>query len=209
MSRPARALLLALAIGVALGALIGVGARMARTMPADGPLVASLGAPWLVIAFAAGALAGGRGMAALAGATTVVTGTLTYYALYALAGGGGRYALIMTVAWSGAGAAVAAGFGCAGSAWRRARAPLGRAATAGIVAGALVGEAVLLGVEWASPWAERALVTELLAGLLIAVVLAPGRRVVALIFTAAAAGVFVIGEGLVRETLRAAGWVGA
>ena len=115
----------------------------------------------------------------------------------------------MTVAWSGAGAAVAAGFAYAGSAWRRARAPLGRAATAGIVAGALVGEAVLLGVEWASPWAERALVTELLAGLLIAVVLAPGRRVVALIFTAAAAGVFVIDEGLVRGTLRAAGWVGA
>lgn len=211
IDRSLRSLLAALAVGLTLGVLLGVGVRIARTMPAEGPLIASLGAPWLVVAFIAGFLAGGRWAAALAGATTVVIGTLTYYALYVLttAGGGARYALIMTVAWSAAGAGVAAGFGYAGSAWRRARAPLGRAATGAIVAGALVGEAVLLRAEWASSSAQRALMTELLAGLTVALVLAPGRRLVALILTAGAAGLFVIGEGVVRETLRAAGWVGA
>jgi hypothetical protein len=78
-----------------------------------------------------------------------------------------------------------------------------------MVGGALIGEALLLRVEWASRSAERALAAELIAGVAVALLLAPGRRVLALLLTGVAAGVFVLGEGLVRETLRAAGWVGA
>lgn len=211
MGEKVRPLLVAIAVGVALGALVGVGARVARTMPAEGPLLASLGAPWLVMAFAAGALAGGRWPGALAGAATIVTGTLTYYVLYTLmsAGAGAHYAMAMIIAWSAAGGLVAAGFGYAGSAWRRARGPLGRAAAAAMVGGALIGEALLLRVEWASRSAERALAAELIAGVAVALLLAPGRRVLALLLSGVAAGVFVLGEGVVRETLRAAGWVGA
>jgi hypothetical protein len=210
MRRDRRKLLGSLATGIALGVGIGVAARLARTQPAA-TWWASLGGPWLTMAFAAGALTGGRRRAALAGAAAIVAGTVTYYALMVAttSGGAARYAAAMVVAWSLAGAAIGAFFGRAGAAWRRGRASWARLAGAATLGGALIGEAVLLQAAWDSPWAQRALMLELTAGVTAAVVLARDRRAAGLALSLGAAGVFLVAEVAVRETLRVAGWVGA
>lgn len=205
-----RLLLGPVATGLALGVVLGVVARVARAVP-DATWWASLGGPWLAMAFAAGALAPGRRRAALAGATAIVAGTVTYYILMAAMAGAAsaRYAVAMIVAWSLAGAAIGAFFGRAGAAWRRGRAAFARTAGAATLGGALIGEALLLRVAWDSPWAQRALLLELAAGALAAVALARDRRVAGLVLAVGAAGVFIAAEAVVRETLRAAGWAGA
>lgn len=209
---------LPLAAAVAFGLAVGMAARYGHGVPGDAYWLASLGGPWLVAAFAAGALAPGRRLAALAGAATIVVGTLAYYGSVAAYHGvtqlhlplqGARYGVLMAIAWSAAGLAVGAAFGTAGVLWRRGGRSLWSAAGAAALAGALVGEALLLQAAWDSPWAQRVLAAELAAGLLVAAVLARGRRAAALALTPPFAGVFLVAEGLVRDTLRAAGWAGA
>lgn len=84
-----------------------------------------------------------------------------------------------------------------------------RAAGASALAGALIGEALLLQGVWPQLWAQRVLALELASGILIAFTLSKGRRLASLILSAAAAGVFALAESTVRDTLRAAGWAGA
>jgi hypothetical protein len=210
--------LLALAASLALGVAVGLGAQAGHHVPGDAYWMASLGGPWLVVAFVAGAIADRRAWGALAGAATIVTGTLTYYwtvllyhgiMLAPLDPGRERYGVVMSIGWSAAGTAVGAAFGYAGALWRRGGATLSAAAGAATLAGALVGEALLLRAAWDSPWAQRVLTLELAAGLAVALLLARGRRAAALAFTLAAAGVFIVAEAFVRDTLRAAGWNGA
>lgn len=211
---PAVGLLASLALGVAVGFAARAGHELAR----EPYWMASLGGPWLVAAFAAGALAGDRRVAALAGAATIVTGTFTYYSLLAVYHGvmylsiptaHADYGVAMTIGWSAAGLAIGAGFGAAGALWRRGGASLWAAGGAAALGGALAGEALLLHAAWSSPWAQRVLALELATGVVVAVALARGRRAAALALTIPFAAVFVVCAGVVRETLRAAGWAGA
>jgi hypothetical protein len=204
-------LLHTLLIGIACGLAVGLGARVARHVPPEGYWWASLGAPWFVAAFAAGALARDRAQGALAGGLAIVAGTAGYYAVSLLDWGprGHHYVAVMVVAWSFAGAGAGALFGWAGAVWRRKRSSGGGLPAVALVSGALVGEALLLHRVWASPWAERVLGVELLAGLAIALVLSARHRIAGLVLTGVAACSFAAAEQVARETLRAVGWVGA
>src|SRR4051812_8645801 len=63
--------------GVALGAVT----RLAHDLPPEWQFIAKVGVPWLLVAFAVGAMAGGSGRAAIAGAGSLVVAVLAYYAL--------------------------------------------------------------------------------------------------------------------------------
>jgi len=80
---------------------------------------ASLGALWLLAAFAVGALSGRRRGAA-AGALALVTGVCTYYGLMWLVEGRATagYAVPMTLLWGLAAVAVGGLFGHLGGLWR-------------------------------------------------------------------------------------------
>ena len=69
--------LVGLLASVVFGVAIGFAARAGHELAREPYWIASLGGAWLVAAFAAGALARHRWPAALAGAATIVTGTLT------------------------------------------------------------------------------------------------------------------------------------
>ncbi|MBJ7331894.1 MAG: hypothetical protein JHC95_18505, partial [Solirubrobacteraceae bacterium] len=75
----------------------------------------------------------------------LVVGTGTYYvAMVAISGGGSLgYAVVVGVAWGAAALFIGAAFGLAGGLWRGRDDLLGTAAAA-LLAGALVGEAVVL-----------------------------------------------------------------
>jgi uncharacterized protein DUF6518 len=208
---------LGLAAGLALGVSVGFASQAGHHLPGDAYWLASLGGPWLVAAFVAGALARRTAWGAVAGAATIVVGTLTYYwtvviyhglMLSPIAPGRERYGVVMTIGWSVAGTAVGAAFGYAGALWRRGGASLATAAGAAALAGALVGEALLLGAVWDDAWPRRVLTLELAAGVVAALALPRRRHVAALALALAATGVFIVAEAFVRHTLRAAGWAG-
>jgi Family of unknown function (DUF6518) len=212
--------LLAVAATLGLGVAVGFSARAGHYLDGDAYWAASLGGPWLVAAFLAGAVAERWGWGALAGATAIVVGTLTYYWSVAVYHGltltldgplvldRARYGVVMTIGWCAAGVAVGAAFGLAGVAWRRGGSSLTAIAGVAALAGALIGEALLLRSLWTDPWAQRVLELELVAGLAAAVVLTR-RRAATLTLAIVAAGGFALAEQFVRETLRAAGWAGA
>ncbi len=204
--------------GLLLGVLVGVAARYAHTLPGEAYWLASLGGPWLAAAFAAGALARTRGEAIAAGAVAIVAGTLAYYSVFALHHAvselslptqGMRYGAAMAVAWSAAGLAIGGGFGAAGFVWRRGGRSVAAAAGAAALAGALIGEALLLQAIWDASWAQPVLAAELIAGVAAVLLLARGRRATALALTPGFAIACLAFEAAVRETLRAAGWAGA
>ena len=168
----------------------------------------ALGGPWLLGAFVAGVLSGGRREGALAGALAIVAGTAVYYAIFHFVEGTASlfYAVAAGVGWSVAGAVVGALFGYAGGLWKEGGWP--QAIAAGILAGGLLAESALLWQTWEGDSAQRAIVIQaVIAG---GLALALSRRVALTASVAAGAfGVLYVGELMVRELLRTSGWAGA
>src|SRR5262245_43958949 len=102
-----------------------------------GRWLTALGAPWLLVGFAAGAIAARDRLArgALAGAVALILGVVAYYIDDAILHQSHLYDAAMTVAWSAAAAPVGAIAGAAGaSVWKRPAAGL-------LPAAALIAEA--------------------------------------------------------------------
>jgi len=189
--------------GVLLGAMgRGVDQFEARTIH----WFSALGAPWLLAAFVIGAFVGRRRLGAAAGAGALAIGSLSYYAIFHFVEHkmGGFTSGAVGLAWAVGGIPAGAVFGWAGAAWWQRRGPLSTAA----VAGALLGEALLLQSIWHRPLAMRVLVIEAIAGVLCALLLTRERSR-ALAMTAGVALLVVVAELVLRETARAAGWSGA
>jgi len=206
-----RALLAALA-AVPLGVALGSAGQLIDRVH-DGLMWAgALGVPWLVVAFAAGAVARERAAGVVAGAVTIVVGTGTYYALHVAASMQLRVApVVIATGWALAGIACGGVFGWAGAEWRRRRGEgLAAAAAAAAIGGALVGEALLLSREWSGRAAEAVLAAELVAGALLPLLLVRRRFVVAAVaLTAVFAVAMGLAEAEVRAALRDIGWRGA
>jgi hypothetical protein len=205
-SRAARAVLIALGFGVALGFL----EQSLRHSSPPLPWLTALGVPWLATAFVVGALVRGRRRAPIAAAATLVFAVITYYLVMRLTAGHTTtgYVLRVGAAWSVAAAAAGAGFGALGAAWR-ARARRETLATAAI-SGAFAGEALLLLDTWHSRAAQTVLAWELVVGMALPFVLSRRRRLArALALTAAVALALAGAEAGVREAMRSAGWAGA
>jgi hypothetical protein len=206
-TRPAPAAAVAvLACALALGG----GMQIAEPLLGLPNSVSALGAPWLVCAFAVGALAARVPAGAAAGAALLVAGTGLYYAalVYGYGGSELRYAVTMTLVWGAAAALGGAGMGALGAAWRDAtgtRAVL----LAALPAAALAGEAVLLLLSWDE--GAGALAAELLMAAALLCLLS--RRRVPLPAAALAATVLAVvfagAEAEIRDVMRAAGWHGA
>lgn len=171
----------------------------------------ALGGPWLLGAFLAGALAGGRRQGAFAGATAIVAGTAVYYAIFHWVehATGLFYAAAAGVGWSIVGAVIGGLFGWAGALWREpGRA---RAVAAGLMSGGLLAESLLLSQVWDAGAAQRAVLVQLAVAGLLAVVLTGRARLAPVTLTVAtvSAGALFAGELVVRELLRTSGWAGA
>jgi Family of unknown function (DUF6518) len=202
-------------IGVAVlvaGGLLGGGMQVAERVFGLPNSVSALGAPWLVCAFAVGALIRGRVAATVAGASLLGIGTALYYAaiVYAYGSSSAGYAAAMTVAWGALAAAGGGGMALAGSLWRDAtgwRAAL----LAAPPAAALIGEAALLSRSWEGDAGAMALSGEVLAAVALLLALTWGRvRLThATVMTCVMAVAFAVVEAEVRGVMRAAGWHGA
>jgi len=209
-----RAVALAVVVGVALGIVGQTGSDLHPGMR----WVVALGVPWLVTAFVAGALLGGRVRGAFAGATALVVGTLAYYALRVLLGGGGPLELEglalrggpVVIGWCVAAVFGGAVFGLAGALWRRGG-TVAHVAGAALVSGALVGEALLLIGEWAGRGARLVLTAELALGAALPFLITRRRVLIlpALALTAVVAVTVGVAEDGVRDALREVGWRGA
>lgn len=199
--------LLVLAAGLALGGL----GRLIDYLPPPLPRTASLGAPWLVGAFAVGAIVGRPARGALAAGLALPLGVGVYYVL--MLGVEGRadplYASVMTIGWSLVAAGAGALLGWAGGAWR-AGGRGGRRFGAAAVGAVLLGEALALSALWTSRPARALLAAELALGALLPLLLVRGReRIAAGALAVLLALVVAAGETGVRDVMRAAGWAGA
>jgi hypothetical protein len=200
-----------IAIAAALltaAALVGIAAQLGDAAPGVPSRATALGAPWLVAAFATGALLRGAPAAALGGAVLLAGGTVAYYATQLALTGHVRALSVGGIAlgWALAGLAAGAAMGALGAMWRTAtRVP---ALLAAVPAAALVGEAVLLAGEWER---RRLLAAELLLGAVLLPLCARRRASLpaATLAACALAVAFAGAEAEVREAMRAAGWRGA
>jgi hypothetical protein len=189
---------------------LGGGMQVAEPLLGLPNSLSALGAPWLVCAFAVGALIARPAMAAAAGAALLASATGLYYA--ALVYGYGEseldYATTMALVWGIAAGVAGGGMALAGSLWREAR---GRRAVVlgGLPAAALAGEAALLAVSWGG--AAVALAAELALAIAVLCVLTWNRTSVrsALFGAAVLAVCFAGAEAGLRDVMRAAGWHGA
>jgi Family of unknown function (DUF6518) len=215
---PWRPLLLALTAAAGLGLAGRIAVRAGAALPhghaiqSVGHTAVALGAPWLAVAWAVGAMAGSRRLGAAGGAAALVLGTGAWYLLSIVAAASGwavvSYALPVAAAWGIVSLAAGAVFGFAGGVWRDGN-RLARGASVALLSGALAGEALLLMRTWSGRAADAVLAAELASGL--AVLLLARRRVPLGITLAlfALATVLVSGtEGVVRDALRLAGWGG-
>jgi Family of unknown function (DUF6518) len=204
---------LGILIVVGCGVGIGLAGQAGDQVPGAPAYITALGAPWMLLAFALGALCRKPLLGALAGGAALVIGTEAYY-LALIAETDGKtifYATAMGIGWGGA-AAVAGGLAGAVGGWWRSECSEHERSVAGALPGALLtGEALLLSQEWTAPGARALIAAELMAGLgLLWIHIGTSRRV--LIAGAAACALtmaVVLGEHSVRETLHAAGWNGA
>ncbi|HEX6388785.1 MAG TPA: DUF6518 family protein [Solirubrobacteraceae bacterium] len=210
--------LIAVVVVAAVG--LGIGGRVlvhasgelphGASFEALGRTVVALGAPWLVVAWGVGAIAGDRLRGALAGGIVLALGTAAWYWLSIATGGRAvvLYAVPLTVLWGAVGLAAGAAFGFAGALWRSGDARL-RAFGLAPAAGALAGEAVLLSSQWGGRAAAVVLALEAAAAVAL---LVAGRRHAPLLLTVAcfcvATAATAQAEDGVRDTLRAAGWAG-
>jgi Family of unknown function (DUF6518) len=220
---PWRPVWLALAAAAVLGVAGRVAVHAGASLPhghainAIGHTAVALGAPWLAVAWAVGAVAGSRARGAAGGAAALMLGTGGWYLLTVTAAAIGwqqsgwaaaSYAAPVAVAWGAVALGAGAVFGFAGAAWRDGNG-LVRSAAVALLSGALAGEAVLLLQEWSGRAAHVVLAAEFAAGFGL---LALGRRrtpwgLTLVLFTIATLAVSET-EGAVREALRLTGWGG-
>jgi hypothetical protein len=196
----------AVAGGVAIG-LIGRASVQTTEVIA---WTSRLGAPWLVTAFAVGAVVGERRRGALAGGAALAIGTAVYYFVFHFVEHriGLGYALVVGAAWALVGVGIGGAFGYAGAAWR-ARDRWARIVAIAALGGALAGEAVLLMTRWDDPTAHAILLAELALGALIPFTFARRREwpaALALGMTFAVTAIVL--EAYARAALRVVGWGG-
>lgn len=195
---------------LACALLLGGGMQIAEPLLGLPNSVSALGAPWLVCAFAVGALCTRRRIGAAAGAALLVAGTGLYYAalVYGYGDSALGYAVTMTLAWGAVAAVAGAGMGALGALWRDAT---GRRALllGSLPAAALAGEAVLLRASWGAGAAALALEV-LIAAVLLGLLTWRRAPLPAAVLTASLlAVVFAGAEAELRDVMRAAGWHGA
>jgi hypothetical protein len=211
-----RVVALALAGAVALGIAGRLAVHVGGDLPHGAALSAlgrsfvALGAPWLAVAWTLGFFSGSRYRGAWAGGIALSLGTVSWYLLTVLTGGAAAapYAVPLAFAWGLVALPAGALFGFAGAAWRDGNVVERAFAVAGL-AGALAGEALLLGREWTGRAADFALYAEMVVA--VALLWAarrktPLRLTVALFALAAIA--MAGAEHAVRDGLRLAGWAG-
>jgi len=198
-----------LAIALLVLAAVGWGvAGHAMDQSRAGVWVSALGAPWLVLAFAAGVVTRTHRRAGLAGATFLLLAVGAYYVPFVVVdSGAARYAVKIGLAWGAVAAVLGALFAVAGATWIQDPRSRSGAIAAAVPGGALAGEALLLRTQWHSAGAPEALRIELGAAVVLAALTA--RRPLAL--TAAVLAVVTAGIAAdeLRDLLRAAGWQGA
>lgn len=208
---PSVSLPVAALAAMALGLLLGLGAQVAGDLRPGLGWLGALGGPWLATAFAAGALTTQARTAAVAGALALGTGTAVYYAAMVGTAGPGAlgYAVVVGTAWGLVALAVGATFGAAGGLWR-AHDDLRSAGSAALLAGALVGEAVILATVWDARPALLVIGAQLGAGLTLPLVLLrpASLRLLALALALGLAVVCGAAEAELRDALRAVGWAG-
>jgi Family of unknown function (DUF6518) len=194
------------------GALLGGGVQVAEGVFGVPNAPTALGAPWLVAAFAVGALIPGRITAGLAGALLLGTGTGLYYAAIVVAYGRNRaeYATVMAALWGCAAGIAGAGMALIGCAWRSASG-VRAALLAAVPAAALAGEAALLWTTWNGAVAGATLAAELACGIAVLLLLSWRRAPLGQVLASAVAlsFAFAVVEAEVRDFMRAAGWHGA
>lgn len=202
-----------LGIAVVTGVGLGLAARAGDRAPGLAHDLTALGGPWLAVAFAVGVAPARLRVGAATGATCLVTGVLTYYALMwqveHLAGP--QYAVPVALAWVAAAAALGAAFGALGAGWRAGRGDARSVRCAALLAGALLGEALLAHALWTRPAAEQAVALQALVAVALLVALVPRPRGVALALPllVGATGTSAVLAHVVRETARTVGWAGA
>jgi hypothetical protein len=196
--------LIAVAAGIAFGALM----RMSRHASTPIPKIGSLGVPWLALAFAVGALERERRRAAGAAAITLASAVGTYYfsEWYVEGRATFGYAVRMGLLWSLGAALAGAGFGILGAAWR---ARVGSVVAVAVLSGAFAGEAVLLLGTWHSAAAQLVLTCELALGAALPFVLARRREIAPALGLAVVVALTLAGTELaIRGAMHAAGWAG-
>lgn len=212
------ALLAAVLLGTAArlaggSGLLALAGPLAEPAGRLGPWVVALGAPWLAVAWAMGALARRPVPAAAVGALVLAGGTGAWYALTVWTHGraGLSYALPVWFWWTIAAVAAGAAFGVAGALWRSGPSGFARAFGVAVLSGALIGEAMLLQFLWDGRAARAVLTVELLAGIVApALLLRRSRELLplALVLTVVLAVLAAVAEDAVREALRGVGWGG-
>jgi hypothetical protein len=137
-----------LAIALALGVALGLLSLLGDGLPVDTPMIvlvalANAASPWLVTAFAAGAIARDRSRGALSGALALSVAVATYYGGIAIRSVAPSDLGVVWAAWIGVALIAGLAFGVAGGAWRSRRSPLAVA----VLAGALLAEAAYRFIE--------------------------------------------------------------
>jgi uncharacterized protein DUF6518 len=192
-----------IAVTLAAAVLLGVSGQIGghHGPGVDTGVLFALGGPWIVTAFAVGALT----RSWVAGSAACAISVPVYYlAMVVLrAGGAAQYALWMTILWGATAVACGALFGWLGQRSRRSEG--WHSASYALLGGTLAGEALLF-LAVGSGRADGVLVAELFTGAALTVVAARPRpaRVVAL--ATAAAGVAAVADGALRLFMRARGW---
>jgi hypothetical protein len=175
-----RALPAALLIGTMVGLVSALGDGV-RIMVVNG--LANAISPWVLGAFAAGAVAGSPGLGAVSGVAALIAALALYYGGFLLEGH--TFLVPLVAAWSVAALGTGVLLGAAGGAWRS-RQDGWKTLAVGLLAGSLVAEAahrlILIetwtGVGWGRTYTHVAAANLVIAGVLL-LVLAPGRRLAA------------------------------
>ena len=199
-----------MALGIAGRLAVHVGGDLPHgaALSALGRSFVALGAPWLAVAWAVGAVVGRPVRAAVTGGAALALGTFAWYALSVVAGGPSEDYARVAPAWAAVALAAGAVFGIAGAAFARGGLAMRTAALA-LVSGTLAGEALLLFSEWTGRASRAALAAELAVAGAVFVLGARRTAPLAALVLAAVVAVGVAGiEDAVRDTLRLAGWSG-
>ena len=194
----------AAAVTIAAAVALGLIGQVSDHHGPDAALLFALGGPWVVTAFAVGALT----RSTVAGTLACALSVPVYYIVMLLVERRGHpgYAMSMIALWGGAAVACGALFGWLGAAARE-RSGRGRAAAVAVLGGTLAGEAALflaLHARAGSP----VLVAELAAGMALVGAAVWPARAHALAVATVAAGTAAVADGALRLAMRTQGWGG-